>query len=156
MPADLKGYLYLALALISLCVTGVLAYKLYHAGEQTVEAHDQKAATKAIVHNTQVESNAQIAQAAAESVFQASHAAPAPAAPAVVCVAPAARARGEVSGDAASAPGGHGAPAVPAESDGPPFTPGPGLVQAGHDADAQIALLQALIREYQAAGVVAK
>lgn len=155
MPSEIKTYVYIALAVIALSVTGFFAYKLYSSGEQTIEVRDQKVATKAVIHNTQVKSNAQIQQAAAVAVFQADHAAPAAPAPAVVCVAAQPRGRSEVPGDRGAAGRGDGRTAVPEESD-VPFDPAPAVIQDAREADDQIRLLQALIREYQAAGVVAK
>lgn len=133
-------------------------YTLHERSLQAVKdkAADQRVADAQLIHNTEVQDRAVLLTSQAMAAYQAAHDHPVPGpTPVLVCSAPAPRA-GAVPAVRGPAAGGNGATAVPAEATGPVQVNTGAVYQVGRDADAQVALLQALIRAYQQAGVVAK
>jgi hypothetical protein len=151
----LKDYVWGAIVAALLVAIGWFAWH----ERAIVYAADAKVVAAKEIHDIEVEDAAKDRVADALRQFQASHSAPAAPAPAIVCTAAAPRA-GAVPSHGGAPAGSHGAPAVPEESTGPSHAPGfdpaPAVIQDGADADAQIELLQSIIRAYQAAGAVKK
>jgi hypothetical protein len=151
---------YVILAALLAAIVG-LAFFAWHErelGAQAIRAADIRVAAARQVHDIEVEDAVKDRVNAALAQFQADRAAPLAPAPAIVCTAAAPRAN-RVPDHGGSASGSDGAPAVPEESTGPShatFDPAPAVIRDAADADAQIELLQSIIRSYQQAGVVKK
>lgn len=143
-------------AALAAALLGGGLYAIHHEreiGAQKVVAADAKVAQAQVIHNTEVTNRVKTALAAAEAQFTAARSAPTLPAPSIVCVT-AARYRRPVS-SAPSTPGGSDVSSFVPEEATVSFDPAPAVLAIGRDADAQVALLQATIKSYQAAGVVA-
>jgi hypothetical protein len=157
-PIPTKVYVILIALVAAVVGLGIFAWHEREVGANEIKTTNIKVAAARQLHDVEVQDAAKSQVDAAVAAFQAAHSAPLAPAPAIVCTAAAPRPDGvpAVRGAAGS---GDGAPAVPEESTGPSnatFDPAPAVIQDGADADAQIELLQSIIRSYQTAGVVRK
>lgn len=149
----LKDWLYGGVIAVLLAGFGWYTYHERGIGEQKIEAANAKAVAVQAKHDTDVEAAASAAQTKATEAYNEALAALPDTAPSIVCRA--APAAAPVPSAQSTASGSDGAAVIPEESS-VPFDPAPAILRVGQQADAQVTLLQALIRSYQAAGVVAK
>lgn len=149
----IKDYVYGAI------IAAILAFLGWFAMHEraVVAAADKAVAQHQLIREEKQSGAAAVQVVKDEATYTAAVAAPTLPAPRVVCVtaAPGPRA---VPAHAGPASGGDGAVAVPTEATGPvhSFDPAPGALQVGRDADAQVALLQAYVKDCQARGFCAK
>lgn len=148
MPTlSLKTYLDIAAGLI---VVAFLAW-VFHEGEKRIESANAAAVAAQVIHNAEVNQQAQAAIQAAEEHYRAIYAAP-PIAPVHVSVcdaSPGAPMPGSaVAGGSPGSAGSDGTPGIPSTV-GPPRDIGPDTDQLFDEADAQIMALQAIVRAQQ-------
>ena len=152
---SLRDYVYLA---IVVALVGAFGWYTFH--ERDVQAAkdkaaDQRVADAQLIHNTEVQDRATLLTTQAMDVYRRQlAAAPDRGAPHVWVRQPAASCPRPVPGDAGSGPAAPAAAAVPAAV--PQSDIGAADDKLHADADSEIRALQAQIRAYQAAGVVAK
>ena len=147
----IRDWIYLGAFVGLLVMFGSYTIHERHIGEQKIVAADQLAARKQAAAVAKVESNASTAIRGMQAAYNAALAAPVAPAPRLVCYGSQTH-RGGVRANAGAPVSGHAGTELPAEST-VPFDPSPAVIGDGRDADAQIALLQAYIRECQKEGV---
>lgn len=153
----IKDWLYAGAIVVLLIAFAGFTHHERVVGEQKIEAADAKLAAAQVKHDMDVQNAAAGAAKDAVDEYKATLLKPVDVPVTlsrIVCYAPA-PAGGAVPGVAGASGGSDGAPALPTEA-GQGFDPASAVLTDGRDADAQITLLQELIRSYQAAGVVAK
>lgn len=147
LTLSLKTYIDIAAGLI---VVAFLAW-VFHEGEKRIESADAAAVAAQVVHNAEVNQQAQSAIQAAQEHYRALYAAP-PIAPVHVSVCdtiPSAPVPSSaVAGGSPGPAGSNGAPSV-SPAVGSARDIGPSTDQLFDEADAQITALQAIVRAQQ-------
>lgn len=160
-----RDWCYLAAIIALLVGFGIFVHHERFIGEQKILAADAKTVAIQTKHDEDVQNAAKTASQEALAAYVAAHAVPTLPPAHLVCRRPASNS-GAMSGDGGSAKGSDANNTAAPVSTGTSeqgFDPGPGVSAVAADADEEIfelrrqnTLLQALIRSYQAAGVVAR
>lgn len=150
----LKDWIYTGLIVALIIGAGVAVKHERDVGAAKVVAADAKVVAVQQKHDLDVQAAASAASQKAMETYNAQLTAALQPVPSLVCYR-AAPSRRAVPAPASSAGSSSEITDVP-EATGPSFNPAERILAVGRQADAQVTLLQSLIRSYQAAGVVAK
>lgn len=150
----LKDWIYCGLIAALLVGVGIAVQHERDIGAAKVVAADAKVVAVQQKHDSDVQAAAAAASQKALETYHAQLTAALQPVPSLVCYR-AAPSRRAVPNPASSAGSSSEITDVP-EATGPSFDPSQRVLAIGRQADAQVTLLQSLIRSYQAAGVVAK